>query len=276
MMRRRTLYLILSMVLVIATGNPATDGARAGTPRRVVIVAAGDIGKEDAPSPDQELTAALIRMIQPTAVVAIGDTQYPRGEYQQYLSSYDLNWGRFKRRTHPVPGNHEYMTPGARGYFRYFGRRAHGPEGWYSFDLGKWHIVALNSRLGQRPAGRQVRWLARDLQDDRHRCELAFYHWKTLSKHGVDVVLNAHQHNYERFAPMGARGGLDPKGIVEFVVGTGGRNTNGFVDPPLATSRVQLVAFGVLKLTLRSRGFTWQFIKTDETVADEGRRGCHA
>jgi hypothetical protein len=298
-MKHRSFFVAaLALLMLLATATRTPDAARAGTRGRVVV-AAGDIacGSPPAPCPQGEdgATADLIADIGPNAVLALGDTQYPHGEYAQYIDNYDTTWGRFLRKTHPVIGNHEYGAgQNGRGFFRYFGGRAHGPKGYYSFNLGKWHLIALNSRRGEPPARAQVRWLIRDLAKDRHRCELAYMHyprwssgnhegshpnmqrfWKPLVRHGVEAVLGGHDHNYERFAPMGIGGNASRRGTMQFVVGTGGYSLNPF-DPALPTSRVRLTEFGVLRLALQPRSFNWSFQQIDGTVGDSGRRRCHA
>ena len=213
----------------------ATAGAQVRT------VAAGDIACANSPCQGQRATARLVRGIDPDAVLALGDLQYERGGLRDFRRSYDPTWGTFRSRTYPVPGNHEYLTPAANGFFRYFHARLSNQRGWYSFVLGMWHLVALNSRMGLRPSSNQLSWLRRDLRRDHHRCELAYFHhprwssgtthgndaamgafWRVLFRHGVDVVLNGHEHNYERFAKLKPSGSRSPRGIREFVVGAGG------------------------------------------------------
>ena len=186
-------------------------------------------------------TTRLIERLDPAVVLALGDTQYRNGTIAEYLRSYDPTWGRFLSKTFPVPGNHEYNTPRAAGFFRYFGRRTFGGRGFYSFNRGGWHLVALDSVRGRRPDDRQLRWLRRDLAGNDARCELAFFHhplftsglgapasphmaafWRILFRQGVDVVLNGHAHSYERFVKLTPGGKRSPRGIREIVVGTGG------------------------------------------------------
>jgi hypothetical protein len=213
--------MILAIVVATpAAAMPAEDERRRRDP---VVAAAGDIACENRPCRSQRRTSELILRMDPTAVFTLGDNQYPNGALAQFKASYDPTWGRFKRKTYPSPGNHEYRSAGARGYFAYFGRRAHGPRGYYSFNLDSWHVMSLNSNVDHARVhgARQVAWLRGDLSADRRRCELAFWHhprwssggdhgaarqvapfWKALHRAGADVVLSGHSHNYERFAPL--------------------------------------------------------------------------
>ncbi len=259
-----------------------------------MIVAAGDIACGGAPCAGQAGTARLIRRIHPRAVLTLGDNQYPDGEYDDFLASYDPTWGAFLDVTRPVPGNHDYGVAGAAGYFRYFGRRAHRRAGgYYSFDLGGWHVLALNSGPGSISEA-QLSWVREDLRADGHLCELAYWHhprwssgsqhgsdedlaglWEVLHAEGVDVVLNGHEHNYERFARMDPSGRLDPAGIRQFVVGTGGRSHYGFGDP-VPGSQVRITGrFGVLRMVLRPGGYEWAFVAVGGDVLDRGRARCH-
>ena len=259
-----------------------------------VIAAAGDIARGGSPSRHQRRTARLVRSIGPTAVLTLGDNQYPDGALADFRSSYDPTWGRFENITHPVPGNHEYLIHGAAGYFRYFGRRAHPRRGgYYSFDLGDWHLLALNSGRGS-IGPRQLAWVRRDLRRDHAACELAYWHhprwssgaegsdpdigplWRLLVRQGVDVVLNGHRHHYERFAPLSRGGRVDPRrGIREFVVGTGGASLSGFGEPARGSQKRIADVFGVLRLRLRTHGYDWAFLGTNGVARDRGRHGCH-
>jgi acid phosphatase type 7 len=275
---------VLSATLVLSWPG---DGVDARSP---TVTAAGDIACPRHPCRPQRQTARIIRREHPRAVLPLGDTQYTRGSLRDYRHSYDPTWGRFRRKTYPVPGNHEYETPRARGYFRYFGSRAHRPRGYYSFTLGEWHLIALNSH---RKIGRQVRWLRKDLRRDRHRCELAYWHtprwssgrehggstaiarwWRVLYRRGADVVLNGHEHHYERFAKLSPRGRTQENGVRQFVVGTGGYYLYGFRGSARGSQR-RIVAHGVLSLRLGASRYGWRFIKTGGGVGDRGRTTCH-
>ena len=266
--------------------------AVAGAP---VITAAGDIGHQGEPDAPQRRTARLVLSIEPTAALTLGDNQYPDGELADFMASYDPTWGRFKNITRPVPGNHDYHTAGADGYFDYFGQRAHRSNGgYYSFDLGAWHLVAVNSGPGS-ISNAQLDWIRDDLLRSDAMCELAYWHhprwssgtnhgsdedmaalWQALYGQGVDVVLNGHEHNYERFAPLSPSGDREPRtGIREFVVGTGGAGSYPFGDPIPGSQRRITDVFGVLRMTLQNDGYTWAFVRANGRVSDNGHHGCH-
>jgi hypothetical protein len=259
-----------------------------------VITAAGDIAREGMPSHPQRRTARLVRSLDPAAALTLGDNQYPDGALADFRSSYDPTWGRFKGITRPVPGNHEYHTERADGYFDYFGWRAHrGHGGYYSFNIGAWHLVAVNSGRGG-ISGRQIAWVRRDLRGNDATCDLAYWHhprwssgvhgsdramaplWRVLFGQGVDVVLNGHDHHYERFAPLSPTGRVRPhRGMREFVVGTGGGELRGFEHAIHGSQRRIADVFGVLRLKLLSSSYTWHFVDTNGNVRDRGRHGCH-
>jgi acid phosphatase type 7 len=263
-----------------------------------VVVAAGDIAA--CFKKGDEATARLIGGIDGT-VLALGDNAYPDGSAEDFDECYDPTWGRFKDRTKPAPGNHEYHTPGAQGYFDYFGKTAGDPdEGYYSYDLGAWHVLALNSNCeevgGCDADSPQVRWLKADLDKNGKFCTLAYFHdplftsgkyrpgsrevkplWETLYATGADVVLNAHDHNYQRFAPQDPSGKADPeRGIREFVVGTGGKSHYPILYP-IANSEVHNDdTYGVLELTLRPEGYDWEFVPVEGArFTDSGSARCH-
>ena len=264
-----------------------------------VVVAAGDIAICYGSRGD-EATSRLLSDIGGT-VLTLGDNAYEDGTPEEFADCYDPTWGRYKDRTRPSPGNHDYHSEGAEGYFGYFGEAAGEPgKGYYSYDLGAWHIVALNSNceyVGGCGAGSaQVRWLTNDLRRNRTVCTLAYFHhplfssgeqhggtpevkplWETLYEAGADVVLSAHEHNCERFAPQDADGGADPeRGIREFVVGTGGKSHYEIVDP-IANSEIHNDdTYGVLKLTLRPKGYDWRFVPVEGArFTDSGSARCH-
>jgi acid phosphatase type 7 len=264
----------------------------------VVLVGAGDIA-DCTDLSGAEATAKLLEKI-PGTVIAIGDLAYPDGSKENF-TCYNKTWGRVKDRTRPAPGNHEFHSKDAAYYFEYFGKAAGEPgDGFYSYDLGAWHILALNSECpevgGCEAGSRQEKWVRADLAAHPSACTLAYFHKPRFSsggKHGddlevkalyqalydahADVILNGHDHDYERFAPQDANGNADPaRGIREFVVGTGGKNHRPF-DLPHPNSEVRNAdAFGVLELTLRSNGYDWQFIaEPGKTFTDVGRGVCH-
>jgi acid phosphatase type 7 len=269
-----------------------------------VIAAAGDVACRpgDPVTPTachQQATSDLLVALQPTGVLALGDLQYERALGESFLRAYDPTWGRLKSVTHPVPGNHEDRTA-SEGYHRYFGPAAGDPKrGWYSFDIGAWHLIALNSNCrragGCGPGSPQERWLRTDLAAHPARCTLAFWHhprfssgrhagdpdydafWRALHEAGADVVVNAHDHHYERFAPQDPRGRLDrARGIREFVVGTGGKSLEPFgrVRPNSEVRNNR--TFGVLVLTLHRGGYDWRFVGERGTkFGDRGSGVCH-
>ena len=234
-----------------------------------------------------------------TKVLTLGDHQYEDGLYPEFVGAgaYDDTWGRKKSITKPVPGNHDYHVAGAPAYFRYFGAAAGEPsKGYYSFDLGSWHLVALNSEISHSATSPQVTWLKRDLAATRKRCILAYWHkprfssgrihggssspaplWDALYAVRADVVLNGHEHLYERFAPQNPRGQADPNGIREFVVGTGGANRYAFSSTIEPNSVVRdSTTFGVLRLTLRASSYHWRFVpEAGAKFADSGSATCH-
>lgn len=288
---RRSLFL-LTLAAPIYSPQVLIPTTAASAP---VITAAGDIAHEGQPNRPQRGTARLVLSIEPTAALTLGDNQYPDGELADFKASYDPTWGRFKNITRPVPGNHD-QTEGSDGYFDYFGRRAQrGNGGYYSFDLGSWHLVAVNSGPGS-ISDEQLDWIRRDLRRSDATCELAYWHhprwssgtnhgsdedvadlWRVLFRQGVDVVLNGHEHNYERFAPLSPSGLREPRtGIREFVVGTGGAGSYPFGDPILGSQKRITGVFGVLRMTLHSDGYEWAFVRVNGGVRDRGRYGCHA
>jgi acid phosphatase type 7 len=232
------------------------------------------------------------------SVLTLGDNQYEEGTFSQYMQSFDPSWGRVKPIIDPVPGNHEYRTPGAEGYYGYFGETAGDPDkGYYSYDLGAWHLVALNSNcsaVGGCGAGTpQERWLRVDLAAHTNRCVLAYWHhprfssglhgdtpavqglWAALAEAKADVVLAGHDHSYERFAPMDASGRADPAGVREFVVGTGGKSHYGFSSVRLNSEARNADTFGVLELSLHPEGYDWRFLPVaGEAFVDAGSATC--
>ena len=274
-------------VLAVALAVPASADPS--------IIAAGDISCGNPPCRGARGTARLIGRLHPTAVLALGDNQYPDGALRDYRRSYDLTWGRFERKTHPTPGNHDYGSSRAAGYFGYFGARAHRARGgFYSFNLGRWHIISVNSGPGRIPHN-SLGWISRNLNADHHLCELAYWHhprwssgrehgsdqgmsalWGVLFRAGVDVVLNGHEHNYERFALMAPSGGPAPRiGIREFVVGTGGFSHYRLGNPIRGSQRRIDNTFGVLRMILHERSYSWRFITSGRRVADRGQHACH-
>lgn len=288
------------LVLAACSGDPTSSEAPLDRAELVtasetdpVFVGAGDIG--DCKSSGDEITAALLDEIDGT-VFTLGDNAYPKGTSLQFANCYDPSWGRHKPRTRPSPGNHDYATPGAQPYYAYFGSRA-GPGGkdYYSYDLGTWHIISLNSNIKAGSSSPQAKWLRSDLAAHPAACTLAYWHhavfssgkhgpfnpkmaklWRILDEAEVDVVLAAHDHIYERFAPQDADGQADPDGIRQFVVGTGGGETlYPFEIIPQNSEIRDNSARGVLKLTLRPGRYEWEFVpQPGKTFADTGSGVC--
>lgn len=261
-------------------------------PGMEILVGAGDIA--DCSSSGDEATAALLDSI-PGTVFTTGDNAYSDGTAAEFSSCYDPSWGRHKARTRPTPGNHDYHTSGASGYFGYFGSAAGDPsEGYYSYTLGAWHVIALNSNISRGPGSAQIQWLNAELAASGATCTVAYFHhprfssgshqngssqgtfWDELYAAGADVVLVGHDHDYERFAPQDPNGIADPtNGIRQFVVGTGGRSLRSFGTIQPNSEFRYGSEHGVLKLSLYSGGYDWEFISTDGTVRDSGSDTCH-
>jgi hypothetical protein len=278
-----------------------------------VVVAVGDIActpGDTTHSCKQAATEAIAQKQNPNAVFVLGDNQYDNGSLSEYdgAGAYNSTWGVFNPIVHPVPGNHEYGTPGAAGYFGYFGQSTANPggtNGYYSFNLGNWHIVALNSDCTDQGCGdaldggttsAQTAWLQSDLATERaanpSACVLAMWHhplfsagwtlgtpnvaplYSALYGAHADVVLNGHDHLYERFAQADPSGNATTGGIREFVVGTGGESLNGLSATP-STLQASDQEFGVLTLTLHNNSYTWSFINTGGTIVDTGTTSCH-
>ncbi|MDQ6766220.1 MAG: metallophosphoesterase [Candidatus Eremiobacteraeota bacterium] len=274
-----------------------------------IVVAVGDIACDELPGATdsdkgggchQAGTAAVAQSLHPAAVLTLGDEQYPAGSYDQFMNSYDKTWGTLKSVTHPAAGNHEYESALGAGYFRYFGEAAGSPRtGYYSFDLGGWHFIAINgncSAIGGCAAGSaQERWLAADLAAHPAACTLAYWHqprfssgehhsdkgyqalWQDLYDAHADVVLNGHDHDYERFSPQTPSGESDRKnGIREFVVGTGGKSHYSFTLTEPNSELRNDDTFGVLALTLHPYGYSWQFVaEASGHFTDSGSGLCH-
>ncbi|MGH7515412.1 MAG: Ig-like domain-containing protein [Gemmatimonadales bacterium] len=275
--------------------SAVTVTSAAPPPPGAVLLAAGDIAS--CSSSGDEATAKLLDALTGT-VATLGDNAYDSGTPSEFANCYDPTWGRHKSRTRPSPGNHDYTTAGATGYYGYFGTSA-GPsgQGYYSYDLGDWHIVSLNSNVGMAAGSAQEKWLRADLAASTKRCTLAYWHhprfssgtkhgnftaaqpiWQALYDLNADVVLSGHEHNYERFGPQTAAGVADAaRGIREFVVGTGGESH--YNDLGTAKPNSQLfngTTWGVLKLTLGTGSYSWQFVPiAGQSFTDSGSGSCH-
>ncbi|MEY2476396.1 MAG: acid phosphatase type 7 [Actinomycetota bacterium] len=275
--------------------RPTTTTTAPPPPGSEVLIAAGDIGA--CSSQGDEATAALVAAREGT-VATLGDTAYEKGTAAEFASCYAPTWGQFKARTRPAPGNHDYSTRNAAGYFGYFGAAAGtAGEGWYSYDLGDWHIVVLNSNcgVGCGAGSRQGRWLRADLARHPATCTLAYWHhprfssgihgstpemaelFGMLHEAGADLVLAGHDHDYERLAPLDPNGVPDPqRGIRSFVVGTGGHSFYPIFGR-LPGSEVRYdESFGVLVLTLEPTAYRWEFVTTPgHDFRDAGTGACH-
>jgi Calcineurin-like phosphoesterase len=283
--------------------KPTKSQKAAGPSSTFVLVGAGDIAG-CANLVGAKATARLIEKI-PGTVFAAGDLAYETGTYAEFEQCYGPTWGKFKERTRPTPGNHEYVGSEASGYFQYWGQQAGEPDkGYYSYDLGTWHIVVLNTNCGARALGGcwqgspEELWLRQDLEAHPRACVLAYGHhslyssgllgrharhpelqafWDDLYAAHADLVLAGHEHSYERFAPQNPRGQVDPEnGIRQIVVGTGGRSHT-LLGAPQPNSEVRNDnTFGVLKLTLSMGKYTWEFIpEAGKTFRDSGEGSCH-
>ena len=295
-MRVRVLAAIFLVVLISSsTSSGAAKAAK--VPRGpAILLAAGDIG--DCNSDGAKLTARLIAS-RPGTVAAIGDTAYPYGSTSDFARCYQPTWGAFKARTRPALGNHEYYSTNAAPYFAYFGLKAAAPGGYYSYKLGSWHIVVINSNcdeVGGCGAGSaQLSWLRKDLARHPARCTLAYWHqprfssgmhgsselmqpiWATLAKAGADIVLNGHDHDYQRYAPLNAAGKVDLKrGMREFVVGTGGGPLRPITGTTVGNRKSIAFQWGVLRLKLAENRAYWRFLSTPNgRILDSGSSHCH-
>jgi acid phosphatase type 7 len=268
--------LTLAAVFCICLGAPGANAWAAP-----VVAAAGDIACKPGVEPSanacqQAATARLLLEIAPDRVLALGDEQYEQGTLDEFENSYDKSWGKVKSITSPTPGNHEYDTAGASGYYSYFGAAAGDPDkGYYSFDLGAWHLLALNSNcrhVSCAAGSAQERWLHADLAAHPNQCLLAYWHHNTFdSTHdlrtdlfsaGVDLLLVGHDHSFVNGGNLDASGHDDPKGYRQFTVGTGGKSGG---------------TFGVLKLALHRSSYDWTFVGIPGTsLTSTGSQACHA
>lgn len=311
-------FIVSAIALLPGPGVQAADRTTAsGDP---VVVAAGDFACQTLTSGEGTATcqsgavADLIRRIDPDRFLALGDLQYNNGKLSEFLRVWDVQFGDLKSITKPIPGNHEYGTPDAAGYFTYFGARAHPPHGYYSFDVENWHVVALNDALcGDDDCANgtpQHEWLEQDLANSDAECTLAMIHhprydwrpwqkwvdveddtpnggtsvdflvplWRVLHGAGVEAVLNGDNHLYQRWAPQDADGNRVAGGTVQFTVGTGGRLLYSYGIPPRPANLLvtQNEAFGVLKLTLHEDSYTyaWKSAPGQPRFEDRGTVAC--
>lgn len=313
-MRMKKLLFVVFILIIIGIGIAVTYKAplttppspnetkKITTPHDPVIIAVGDIECDFASNKQnecqQDKTYTVAKSQNPDAVLTLGDMQYESGSLADYKKYYDSSWGKFFAKTYPVPGNHEYATSNAKGYFDYFGDRAgKRGEGYYSIDIGKWHIIALNSNCwaigGCGKSSPQSQWLLSDLTNHPSKCTLAFWHhplfssgqhgnnnmmedtFEILRTHNADLILNGHDHIYERFAAQDEKGTASPNGMAEFVVGTGGRNLYNYSTIKPNSVIHENTAFGVLKLTLHDVSYDWKFLPAEGNFTDTGSEKCH-
>ena len=316
------LLIAVAFALAMLAAVPVVSGsvARGADP---VIAAAGDIacdpldtsyhaGSGTATACDQKATSNLLVGHGYSAVLSLGDNQYYCGSLGAYQKVYDATWGRVKSITHPVPGNHEFLASGGgsqatgcnstnlngAGYYGYFGSAAGTKgRGYYSFNVGAWHLIALNSNCSQAggcsASSPQGKWLKADLASHSNQCVLAYWHiplfssggransgtkplWTLLYAAHADLVLDGHDHIYERFAPQTPTGAADPtNGITQITVGTGGANHTSIASV-VANSVVRNTnSFGVLAVTLHPTSFSWTFIHATGSFTDSGSANCH-
>jgi hypothetical protein len=298
----------LAFATPVTTTTEVAPAGNATTTGDVVVAAAGDI--VCAPSNpgfdgsipgrcQHRATAQVIANSVAQAVLTLGDNQYENGSLANYQTAYDPSWGAFNTMVHPVPGNHEYQTAGAAGYFDYFtaegvsvGTRS---QGYYSYDLGTWHLIALNSNCSVVPCrstSAQVAWLRSDLAATTQPCVLAYWHhprfssglhgdianvgpfWTELYRARADVVLAGHDHDYERYRLQDPSGRATGTGLREFVIGTGGASLYNFsTADPNSVKRIK--SFGVLLLTLRADSYSWRFVNAAGVTSDTGSTTCH-
>lgn len=273
-------------------GQPISPTPPPITPTIETLVGAADIAMCGLAG--AEHTARLLDTI-PGTVFAAGDLAYMHGSEQNFRECYAPTWGRHRDRTHPVPGNHEYETPGAAGYFAYFGARAGAPgRGYYSYRLGAWLVVALDTNVAIGSGSPQYEWLRTELQSSTAQCTVVYGHhplfssgpnggsdrvravWDLMYQHRVEIYLAGHDHLYDRQAPQDPSGRHDPtRGIRAFVVGTGGGPLYEVVRPA-ANSEVRHSGWGVLKLNLAETSYSWEFVPVEgASFRDSGSGNCH-
>jgi hypothetical protein len=293
-MRRRLVFAAL-LVWTACSGSPISPIGPTET-EPAILVGAGDIGV--CGSTGAAATGALLDA-NPGTVFAAGDLAYPSGTAEQFRDCYDPRWGRQKYRTRPAPGNHEYESPGAAPYFAYFGPNAGlAGLGYYRYRKGTWEVYSLNSNTEGSARSSQLSWLSMELSRQPSTCSVAYFHhprfssgmhglspppdvvldlWSQLYAAGTDVIISAHEHFYERFAPQSPDGRLNADfGIRQFVVGTGGAPLTQPVRR-VANSEITHSTFGVLRLTLDIGSYRWEFLAAEGGgVLDAGSGACHS
>jgi hypothetical protein len=261
----------------------------------VVLLAAGDVA--DCSMAGAALTSELLAEFPAATIAVLGDLAYPTATAERFDACYDPTWGQFVDRTRPAIGNHDLDADSGAPYYATFGTAAGTPgEGWYSYELGAWHVVVLNSncdRIGCGEGSAQHRWLVADLQASTADCILAYWHhprftsgphgddprvgpfWTALADAGAELVLVGHDHHYERFAPLAPDGSADPGGIRQFIAGTGGAIIRPAVRVAPGSEVIVDDAWGVLRLELSDGAYAWAFLTVDRGEADAGSRNCH-
>lgn len=299
----RSWPLILLALALAGCGNatgPVTSAAPEPVAARYVpgirVAAAGDIAcpPGDQATSDtcrQGATARLVRRLDPKWVLALGDLQYEDGSWTDFKASYGKSWGTFKAKTKPVVGNHEYHTPGARGFYTYFGRKA---PGYSATNIGTWRIYLLNSNCDAIDCAKERTWLRSNMAAHPRKCSAIAMHdpryssgqehgsdpsmsrfWNIAYAHHVDLALAGHDHDYERFAPMDGSANLRRNGILSFVVGTGGKSLYQHGVNAPGTRYFRADKFGVLMLSLGDGAFSWNFRTIGGGVRDAGSHTCH-
>jgi len=293
---RASIIASAAVIAVAACGSDFKLPSAPGSSEPAILVGAGDIAVCGAGG---SMATGKLLDTQPGTVFVAGDIAYPDGTAQQFQDCYEPAWGRHKARTRPTPGNHEYGSPGAAPYFAYFGVNA-GPSGrgYYTFRSGTWQVFSLNSNTESAERRSQLEWLIRELDaPGASGCSVAIFHhplfssgphgvvptmpvvadiWASLYSAGADIVISAHEHFYERFAPQTPTGVPDPQfGMRQFIVGTGGAPLTQPVRR-VANSEAVLTAFGVLRITLDPQSYRWEFLSADGgAILDAGMERCH-
>lgn len=294
MQAMRTPYLLLLLATSLGCSDPTLTPKDEEDPfdDAVYVTAVADVASCD--SQGDEATAAIVDTL-PGLVLMAGDIAYEAGTAKQFADCYHPSWGRHRERTRPAPGNHEYETSNAAPYFEYFGDIA-GPagRGYYSFNVGTWHVVSLNSNIDMKAGSPQEQWLRQDLAVNPARCTLAFWHhplftsgfhkanpavaplWKALEEAGAEIVIAGHDHHYESFAPQNSVGVADPRGLRQFIVGNGGRSLFPALFSVANSQKRYDTGFGVIRLALGDGAYQWRFIPVKPgDFSDSGTGVCH-
>jgi hypothetical protein len=271
----------------------------------ITLFAAGDIADCRRKPAEQTMAAQTANLIENglakdknAYALTLGDNTYPIGKPSEFSDCYDKTWGKFKTRTLPSPGNHDYGVPVAQGYYNYFDELAGpGRRGYYKKVIGNWLLLSLNSNIKDQAMREQMQWLKNELKEKQSSCVLAYWHhpvfssgghgdtanmqeaWRLLADAEADIVLTSHDHNYERFTPLDKNGRRSDKGIRSFVIGTGGAKLTPMFFPKSISDIRQNEVHGVLKLQLHANSYDWEFLATPETNAsgfsDKGHSSCH-